>query len=158
MSLWMGERLQNRGEAQSQTSAAVHLQPLSTSVLLRLLMSSVFFFFLISSVCFLIPLCVSHHLSNIPCFFLVLSSVSFLIFPDFSTLTWGLLPLKECPAQAKSILWLFFERVYFMPLYNIKSKLNQWQSWMFNLCLYIFLISLCIKSVLLPWNVPLRVL
>lgn len=49
----------------------------------------------------------------------------FLIFPDFSTLTRGLLPLKECPARAKAILWLFFERVYFMPLYNIKSRLNQ---------------------------------
>lgn len=49
----------------------------------------------------------------------------FLIFPDFSTLTRGLLPLKECPAQAKAILRLFFERVYFMPLYNIKSRLNQ---------------------------------
>ena len=126
MSLWMGERLQNRGEARSQTSAALHLQPLS----ICLFMSSLSF----SSSS--LPLCVSHRLSNISCFFLVLSLCVFLIFPDFSTLTWGLLPPKECPARAKAILWLFFERVYFMPLYNIKSRFNQWQFRELNFCLY----------------------
>lgn len=97
-----------------------------------------------------LPLCISHCLSNISCLFLELSlalSLSFslclslslsvfLIFPDLSTLTPGLLPLKECPMQAKAILWLFFERVYFMPLCNIKSRLNQWQSWKLNFWLY----------------------
>lgn len=62
---------------------------------------------LTSASCFLIPLRVSRCLSNISCFFLLLSLNVFLIFPD---LTRGLLPPKECPAQAKAILWLFFER------------------------------------------------
>lgn len=62
---------------------------------------------LTSASCFLIPLRVSRCLSNISCFSLLLSLNVFLIFPD---LTRGLLPPKECPAQAKAILWLFFER------------------------------------------------
>ena len=130
MSLWMRERLQNRGKAQSQTSAAVHLQPLSISVYvisLFLISStlhlSLSFKYLVSPSCAL-------SLS------LFLSLSVFLIFPDLSTLTPGLLPLKECPMQAKAILWLFFERVYFMPLCNIKSRLNQWQSWKLNFWLY----------------------
>lgn len=139
MSLWMGERLQNRGEAQSQTSAAVHLQPLSISVLLCLFMSSLAF----SSPSLAFPFLfhsaspIAFQISRVS--FLCSRSV-FLIFPDFSSLTRGLLPLKECLAQAKVILWLFCERVYFMPLHNIKSTLYQLQSQELNLCLHFDLI------------------
>lgn len=49
MSLWIGERLQNRGKAQSQSQspAAVHLQPLSIYL-------SVYVIYF-TSFCFLIP-------------------------------------------------------------------------------------------------------
>lgn len=77
-----------------------------------------------------------------------------LIFPD---LTRGLLPLKECPAQAKAILRLFFERVYFMPLRNIKSKLNKWQSWELNCCLC-FWFYYASNQFFPQWKVSLRVL
>lgn len=126
-------------KAQSQTSAAVHLQPLSISVLLSVCLCH------LSFSCFLIPVSlIAFQISHVSYFSL--------IFPDFSTLT--LLPLEECPAQAKAILWLFFERVYFMPLYNMESRLNQWQSRELKLkCLY-FWFLLCIESVLLEWKLP----
>lgn len=157
MSLWMGETLQNRGKAWSQTSAAVHLQPLFISVLLCLFMSSFYLSFSLS-----LP-----HLQLLPSystlslvwkylmfllFFVLLSQC--LIFPD---LTRGLLQLKECPSQAKAILWLFFERAYFMPLSNIKPELNKWQSWELNVFLELWLYHAS-NSVLLRWKVPLRVL
>lgn len=76
-----------------------------------------------------LPRCVC--LSNISCFFLALShSLS-----NFSRLLYFDPPLKECHAQAKAILRLFFERVYFVPLCNIKLRLKQWQSWELNFCL-----------------------
>lgn len=109
---------------------------------------------LISSSCLLIPLCLSlvwKYLMFL-LFFVLLSQC--LIFPD---LTRGLLQLKECPSQAKAILWFFFERAYFMPLSNIKPELNKWQSWELNVFLELWLYHAS-NSVLLRWKVPLRVL
>lgn len=126
MSLWMGERLQNRGKAQSQTSATVHLQLLSISVLICLFMSSLFFFFLLSYSC------VSHHLSYISCFLLSVSFSFFqtsLLWPDGYCLSKNVLhrPRRYCGYSLKESISC---------LYNIEARLNQRQSRELNLCVY----------------------
>lgn len=125
MSLQMGER-------DSRTEARPRARPELQITFNRFLSLFLLSVYVISLVFFLISSAVSLCLSNISCFFLAFShSVS-----NFSRLHYFDPPLKECHVQAKAILWLFFERGYFMPLCNIKSRLNKRQSWKLNFCLY----------------------